>query len=61
MDVIAGRKTGGSIGGSIYVNGRLKEQKSFSRIVGYVEQMDIHSPHTTVKEALMFSAQLRYL
>ena len=59
MDVIAGRKTGGTITGDIFVNGRPKEAVSFARIVGYVEQMDIHSPHATVYEALSFSAHLR--
>lgn len=28
-------------------------------MIGYVEQTDIHSPHSTVYEALMFSATLR--
>lgn len=59
MDVIAGRKTGGTITGDIFVNGRPKESVSFARIIGYVEQMDIHSPHSTVYEAVSFSAYLR--
>lgn len=44
MDVIAGRKTQGEITGDILVNGHPKDQKTWSRVVGYVEQMDIHSP-----------------
>lgn len=36
-----------------------KEQKSFARVSGYVEQSDIHSPQTTVREALQYSASLR--
>lgn len=36
-----------------------KEQDSFARVSGYVEQFDIHSPSTTVFEALTFSAWLR--
>jgi ABC-type multidrug transport system ATPase subunit len=59
MDVIAGRKTVGRITGSILVNGQPKEQRSWARICGYVEQNDIHNPYTTVKEALHFSARLR--
>jgi len=59
MDVIAGRKTAGTIRGDILVNGRPQEKVSFSRILGYVEQNDIHSPHATVEEALIFSAFLR--
>lgn len=44
MDVIAGRKTQGEIKGDILVNGYPKDQKTWARVVGYVEQMDIHSP-----------------
>jgi hypothetical protein len=39
MDVIAGRKTVGEVQGDIFVNGRPKEQRSWSRTVGYVEQV----------------------
>ncbi|KAJ3704201.1 hypothetical protein LUZ61_007906 [Rhynchospora tenuis] len=59
MDVLAGRKTGGYIEGSIMVSGYPKEQATFARISGYCEQNDIHSPHVTVHESLMFSAWLR--
>ena len=38
----------------------MKEQSSFARVSGYVEQNDVHSPQTTVQEALMFSAELRF-
>jgi ABC-type multidrug transport system ATPase subunit len=59
LDVIAGRKTQGLIRGEILVNGRPKQQGVWSRVVGYVEQMDIHSSRITVKESLQFSARLR--
>lgn len=59
MDVIAGRKTGGTIKGSITVNGEPKDPTTFSRVAAYCEQMDIHSASTTVREALLFSAHLR--
>jgi ABC-type multidrug transport system ATPase subunit len=32
---------------------------SFQRSAGYVEQMDVHEPLSTVREALEFSALLR--
>ncbi|KAL0029477.1 hypothetical protein WJX77_010449 [Trebouxia sp. C0004] len=60
MDVLAGRKTSGHIEGDIRMNGHVKEQTSFARVSGYVEQNDVHSPQTTVREALEFSAQLRF-
>ncbi|CAD7702122.1 unnamed protein product [Ostreobium quekettii] len=59
MDVLAGRKTTGVIEGELLVNGYPKEQKTWSRVVGYVEQTDSHSPAVTVREALEFSARLR--
>lgn len=39
MDVIAGRKTVGRITGDIMVNGKPKEQATWARQVGYVEQV----------------------
>ena len=59
MDVLAGRKTGGYIDGSIKIFGYPKNQKTFARISGYCEQTDIHSPHVTVYESLLYSAWLR--
>jgi ABC-type multidrug transport system ATPase subunit len=59
MDVLAGRKTGGYIEGSINISGYPKKQETFARISGYCEQFDIHSPQVTVHESLIFSAWLR--
>ncbi|KAK6236047.1 hypothetical protein SCA6_011384 [Theobroma cacao] len=59
MDVLAGRKTGGYIDGNITISGYPKKQETFARISGYCEQTDIHSPHVTVYESLLFSAWLR--
>eukprot|EP00253_Pinus_taeda_P036218 PITA_36218 len=59
MDVLAGRKTGGYIEGSITISGYPKKQETFARISGYCEQTDIHSPFVTVYESLVYSAWLR--
>ena len=59
MDVLAGRKTIGYIQGSITISGYPKKQETFARISGYCEQTDIHSPHVTVYESLLYSAWLR--
>ncbi|KAJ4720628.1 Pleiotropic drug resistance ABC transporter [Melia azedarach] len=59
MDVLAGRKTGGYIEGSISISGYPKNQETFARISGYCEQNDIHSPNVTVYESLLYSAWLR--
>ncbi|KAJ4707958.1 pleiotropic drug resistance protein 1-like [Melia azedarach] len=59
MDVLAGRKTGGYMSGRITISGYPKQQETFARISGYCEQTDIHSPHVTVYESLIYSAWLR--
>ncbi|PRQ26836.1 putative sulfate-transporting ATPase [Rosa chinensis] len=59
LDVLAGRKTGGYIEGNITISGYPKKQETFARISGYCEQTDIHSPHVTVYESLIYSAWLR--
>ena len=58
LDVLAQRKTDGKINGSIQVDGR-PLSVSFQRSAGYCEQLDVHEPLATVREALEFSALLR--
>ncbi|EGZ27174.1 pleiotropic drug resistance protein ABC superfamily [Phytophthora sojae] len=59
MDVIAGRKTGGTIQGEILLNGYPATELAIRRCTGYCEQQDIHSEGATIREALTFSAFLR--
>ncbi|KAE8690971.1 Pleiotropic drug resistance protein 3 [Hibiscus syriacus] len=59
IDVLAGRKSGGYVEGTIKISGYSKKQETFARKSGYCEQTDIHSPHITVYESLLFSAWLR--
>ncbi|KAH7305961.1 ABC-2 type transporter-domain-containing protein [Stachybotrys elegans] len=58
LDVLAQRKTEGTVRGSIMVDGR-PLPVSFQRSAGYCEQLDVHEPYATVREALEFSALLR--
>jgi ABC-type nitrate/sulfonate/bicarbonate transport system ATPase subunit len=58
LDVLAQRKTEGTIHGEILVDGR-PLPVSFQRSAGYCEQLDVHEPFATVREALEFSALLR--
>ncbi|TKA81800.1 hypothetical protein B0A55_02142 [Friedmanniomyces simplex] len=58
LDVLAQRKTDGTIKGSVLVDGR-QLPVSFQRSAGYCEQLDVHEPLATVREALEFSALLR--
>jgi len=59
MDVLAGRKTAGYIEGTISISGYTKSQATFTRVCGYCEQNDIHSPYVTVYESVLYSAWLR--
>ncbi|OZJ04704.1 hypothetical protein BZG36_02532 [Bifiguratus adelaidae] len=58
LDVLAKRKTIGKVTGDIYMNGETLNV-DFERITGYCEQMDVHSPYSTVREALQFAAYLK--
>ncbi|ETS87461.1 hypothetical protein PFICI_01289 [Pestalotiopsis fici W106-1] len=58
LDVLAQRKVDGHISGSILIDGH-PTALSFQRSTGYCEQLDVHEPYTTVREALEFSALLR--
>jgi ABC-type multidrug transport system ATPase subunit len=59
LDVLAGRKTGGYVEGQTKIGGYPKVQETFTRISGYCEQTDVHSPQITVEESVIFSAWLR--
>lgn len=44
MDVLAGRKTAGRVEGEQLLNGHPKKMSTFARVMGYVEQQDVHVP-----------------
>lgn len=58
LTALAQRINFGTISGDFLVDGR-PLPKSFQRATGFAEQMDIHEPTATVREALQFSALLR--
>ncbi|KAK4100463.1 hypothetical protein N658DRAFT_516555 [Parathielavia hyrcaniae] len=58
LDVLAARKNIGVITGDILVDG-IKPGKEFQRGTSYAEQLDVHDPTQTIREALRFSADLR--
>eukprot|EP00808_Paulinella_micropora_P010691 g57437.t1 len=60
LDVMAGRKTVGTATGKILVNGAEVSKEAFNRCAAYCEQMDLHSAQQTVREAVEFSANLRF-
>ncbi|KAF2791825.1 hypothetical protein K505DRAFT_351045 [Melanomma pulvis-pyrius CBS 109.77] len=58
LDVLAARKNVGVISGDKLVDGKTPGI-AFQRGTSYAEQLDVHEPATTVREALRFSADLR--
>ena len=58
LDVLANRKNIGVIGGDKLIDGKVPGV-SFQRGTAYAEQLDVHEPAATVREALRFSADLR--
>jgi ABC-type multidrug transport system fused ATPase/permease subunit len=59
LDVLAGRKTTGTIKGDIFLNGVPKVDSYFRKIMGYVEQFDNLHTKSTPREVISFSAALR--
>ena len=58
LNTLAQRINFGVVSGDFLVDGR-PLPKSFQRASGFAEQMDVHEPTATVREALRFSAKLR--
>lgn len=58
LNTLAQRIDVGVVRGDFMVDGR-PLPASFQRSTGYAEQMDVHEPTATVREALRFSAKLR--
>ena len=58
LNTLAQRINFGTITGDFLVDGK-PLPKSFQRATGFAEQMDVHEPTATVREALRFSALLR--
>ncbi|KAL9110908.1 MAG: hypothetical protein Q9227_004523 [Pyrenula ochraceoflavens] len=58
LNTLAQRINFGTVTGNFLVDGR-PLPRSFARATGFAEQMDVHEPTATVREALQFSALLR--
>eukprot|EP00210_Caulerpa_lentillifera_P006025 g5758.t1 len=58
MDVLAGRRSGGTIRGTIEYANRIPSKAFLRRITGYVEQFNTLLENLTVHEMLMYTAEL---
>ncbi|KAI5864255.1 ABC-2 type transporter [Durotheca rogersii] len=58
LNTLAQRTNFGVVAGDFLIDGR-PLPRSFQRATGFAEQLDIHEPTATVREALQFSALLR--
>lgn len=58
LDVLAARKNIGVVSGRVLVDAAVPG-KQFQRCTSYAEQLDLHEPTQTIREALRFSAELR--
>jgi ATP-binding cassette, subfamily G (WHITE), member 2, SNQ2 len=58
LNVLAQRVGTGVVGGDRFVNGQTLPA-DFQAQTGYCQQMDVHVPNATVREALLFSAKMR--
>ncbi|KAG1745080.1 ABC-2 type transporter-domain-containing protein [Suillus paluster] len=61
LNVLAQRVGAGVVSGDCFVNGRplSVDFQAQMRVPGYCQQLDTHLPEATVREALLFSANLR--
>ena len=59
LDVLAFKKTTGTITGKTLLNGTIADISAFIRLSGFAEQQDIHIDYQTVREAISFSAHMR--
>lgn len=59
LDILAGKSKSGTLAGSVLVNGVKLNPSRFRLISGYVDQEDLLVANLTVRETLLFSANLR--
>ncbi|KAI3917103.1 hypothetical protein MKX01_003552 [Papaver californicum] len=59
LNALAGKATGCTVTGHIFINGRNESIHSYKKIIGFVPQDDIVHGNLTVEENLQFSAKCR--
>lgn len=59
LDVLANRKTKGTVRGDVRANDAPVDYAFLAQFMGYVEQHDLHFTRSTVREAVLFAARTR--
>ena len=59
LDVLSGRKNSGVIAGTILYDGKRPNTRTRKQKTGYVEQFDTLVAELTVREMLMYAAELK--
>ncbi|KAJ3417122.1 hypothetical protein HDV05_006981 [Chytridiales sp. JEL 0842] len=59
LDIIAGKSKSGKVGGTVLIDGQKVSKTLLRSLVAYVDQDDLMLPTLTVRETIMFSANLR--
>jgi ATP-binding cassette subfamily G (WHITE) protein 2 len=59
LDILSGRKSSGNISGTILINGSPVNMNAFRQDSAYVMQDDLLYSFLTVKEILLFTADLK--
>ncbi|KAJ3135389.1 hypothetical protein HK100_002751, partial [Physocladia obscura] len=59
LDILAGKTKSGTVTGSIQFDNVVVSPEIMRNVIGFVDQEDVLMPTLTVRETLMFSAQLR--
>ncbi|CEO97557.1 hypothetical protein PBRA_000902 [Plasmodiophora brassicae] len=59
LNVLAGRIASGDVSGKVLANGKPRDPQRWRRIASFVEQDDVLFQNLTVRETLLYAAQLR--
>lgn len=59
LNILAGKVVGGEASGTVIINGKLRDSRTWPYLLGYVEQEDILDDNLTVREMIRFAVDMR--